>query len=226
MTRLTDTDDRRSSAFGPEERELLRRGIRLNTLLLGLVMGAGLGLCVFLVTHASLLITGDNAGRYLNLLGVFFPGYSASPAGAWIGFFWGSIAGFVSGAIVYQIYGRSIAKTLADTIVLYVPDESPVRQPILRISGHALGVALGGLMAVQLFAGTSWLIVRGTADQSIHAALLAQYFPGYSVTILGALVGAAYIFVTTYLASRLLAGIYNLIVDKKPGVEKEAELGE
>lgn len=192
--------------------DLLRRGVRLNSILLGTIMGVGSGLALFFFTHLSLLVTGEDAGRYLNLLGVFFPGYSASPEGAWIGLLWGFVAGAVSGGFIHYLYARSLGAKLAATVVLGSSQEQPAELPVLRISGHGLGLALGSLAALQLFLSTLWLVLRGTADQSPNAALLANYLPGYSVSFVGGLIGAADMFVFTYVLSLVLAGIYNLVV--------------
>ena len=59
---------------------------------------------------------------------------------------------------------------------------------------------------------TAWLVLRGTADESLHAALLVNYFPGYSVSYLGGLFGAAHIFAITYLFSFIFAAVYNGLV--------------
>lgn len=194
------------------DQDLLRRGIRLNTILLGIVTGVGSGLAVFVMTHLSLLITGVRAGRYLNLLGVFLPGYSASPEGAWIGLFWGLVFGAISGGFIYYTYARSIGAQLAASLASGAVPGQLIEQPILRLSGHSLGMALGLLMALQLFVATMWLVVRGTADHSPHAALLANYFPGYTVSFGGSLFGMAYIFIFTYVLSFILATVYNLVV--------------
>lgn len=198
-----------------EKAVLLRRGIRLNTILLSAVMGVGCGFAIFLFTHLSILLTGDRAGMYLNLLGVFFPGYSATPGGAWIGLVWGFVFGSISGGFIYYFYARAVGTQLSETIS---PDSIPdhlLEQPTLRIAGHEFGLTLGCLMALQLFLATMWLIVRGTAHKSVHAALLMHYFPGYSVSLEGGLLGAAYMLVVTYAFSRLLAGLYNFIVSKR-----------
>lgn len=192
--------------------ELLTRCVRLNTILLGLVMGFGAGIGLFLFTHLSVLLTGENAGQYLNLLGIFLPGYTATAGGAWYGLLWGFAAGGLSGGFVYYIYARSIGPAVQTTIALAPAGDQVAEPPVLRISGNALGLALGLLMALQLYLATTWLIFRGTADQSLHAALLVNYFPGYSVSYVGGLFGAAYIFVFTYILAMVLAVLYNWIV--------------
>lgn len=201
-----------AAELAPEDLELLRRGIRLNTVLLGVVTGIGVGLAIVVVTHISLFVTGGNAGRYLNLLGIFLPGYSVSFGGAWIGAFWGFVAGFVSGSFAYRMYSRTIGREFLNLVSHDAGVESFLEQPTLRLSGQSLGLALGCLMAAQLYLATTWLIIRGTADQSVHAALLTHYFPGYSVSYLGGLYGSVSIFAFTYLASLVLAAIYNFLV--------------
>jgi len=191
---------------------VLQRGIRLNTIILGMVMGLGLGLGIFVFTHLSILVTGENAGQYLNLLGIIFPGYSATPLGAWFGLFWGFILGAVSGGLINYVYAHTIGINWAKTAAFGPDGSQPIAQPTVHLLGHPLGLALGSLMALQLFLATMWLVVRGTADQSPHAALLVNYFPGYTVSFVGGLIGAAYIFAVTYVFSLILAGVYNTIV--------------
>jgi hypothetical protein len=205
----------------PIKMAAFRRAIWFNTLVLAVVTGTGCGVGLFALTHLSLAITGENAGEYLNLLGIFFPGYSASPQGAWVGLFWGFVAAAFSGAFVYQVYARTLGLD-ALTSAHFRYDERRTISPLtLKISGHALGVALGGLMAAQLILTTSWIVLRGTADESPHAALLAQYLPGYSVSIPGAVVGAAWLFGYAYFFARLFAGVYNAVVSlrQKRGVK-------
>src|SRR5262249_8263159 len=199
----------------PRLRRLRDKAIRLNMISLGLTMGAAVGIGLFVGTHLSLAVTGDKAGQYLNLLGVFLPGYSASPGGAWMGLLWGFIGGAFSGGFIYFIYARSIRRKFVEINAEASEPDKLVEQPTLRISGHALGISLGSLMALQLIATTNWLVVRGTASQSLHAALLHNYFPGYSVSFVGSMVGAAEIFIFTYALSQLLATVYNFVVDRR-----------
>ncbi len=194
------------------DQNLLRRGIRFNVIVLALTMGLFAGFGLFLLTHLSLLLTGESAGRYMNLLGVFFPGYSATPAGAWFGLIWGFVVGAISGGVVYYTYARTIGTGVAHLVTRGREPGRLVEQPVLRVSGHALGLALGSVMAIQLAGATAWLVIRGTADQSPHAALLAHYLPGYQVSLGGGLIGAVDIFVVTYGLALLLAWIYNRVV--------------
>jgi hypothetical protein len=58
-------------------------------------------------------------------------------------------------------------------------------------------------------------VVRGTAHESIHAALFSNYLPGYSVSITGALLGAVEVFAVVFIACQLLASVYNKIVEMR-----------
>jgi hypothetical protein len=199
------------STSKPFSREALESAIRFNTWLLAAISGAISGLALFSLTHLSLLLTGARAGQYLNLLGIIFPGYSASPKGAWFGLIWAFILGSFSGAFVYQTYARTAGFKALRKLYL----EPGIRQLIptltLMISGPALALALSLLTAFQLIAVTWWLILRGTAQESYHAVLWTYYLPGYSLSPLGAVIGGAWVFLYAYGFARLFAGIYNRV---------------
>ena len=195
----------------PIDEVLLHATVKWNTFLfagMGGFMGALTMLCV---TYLSLYRGLPNPGQYLNLLGVFLPGYWVSAEGAWIGFLWGGLLGAVLGAMIYRIYARSIRQQVAD---YFAGDKSAhdLEFMVLKLYGHSLGLALGGIAALGLLVTTNWLVVRGTADESIHAQLLSQYLPGYSVSLLGSILGAVEIFVIVYLFCLFLGVIYNRVV--------------
>ncbi len=197
------------------DKKLLARGVRMNTIVLAVVLGLGCGLGLFFFTHLTLAVFGPRAGYYLHLLSVFFPGYEVSAAGAWIGLFWGFVFAALSGALMYQVYIRSTGHDVTEDVTPDPDKEHLLAPPIIKLSGHALGLAFGVIFAAQLILTTTWLVVRGTADQSYHAMLMSNYLPGYSVSILGALIGAVSLFAYAYAMSRLLAYVYNLIVSKR-----------
>jgi hypothetical protein len=190
------------------------RGVWLNSILLSLAFGVCCGTAIVFATYLSLALTGENAGHYLHLLGVFFPGYTVTPGGAWIGFFWAFLFAALSGLVVYQIYVRAVGIRALRRMVAAAPGDAYLRMT-MRLSGRALGLALGAMLALQLLLSTVWLVVRGTADESRHAALLSNYLPGYTVSIMGAFVGAFWLFLYAFAASLLLAMVYNAIVDRR-----------
>jgi hypothetical protein len=194
----------------PLDGKLLSSAVRLNVRISALGVGLGLGLLLFLGTNLSVVLS-QRPGRYLNLLGVFMPGYSASVSGAWVGLIWGTIYGGISGAALSWLYARSLGARLP-TLVMWDTDSiRQLRPPILHISSHALGIALGAVAALQIVLATSWLVLRGTADQSIHAKLLANYLPGYTVSLQGSLLGGLELFLLVYLSSALVGETYNVV---------------
>jgi len=81
----------------------------------------------------------------------------------------------------------------------------------LRFDGNYLGLALGTIIAGGLFITTSWLVFRGTAEESVNAVLLSQYLPGYTVSMPGALIGAIELFCVVYMLCQLFSWIYNSV---------------
>lgn len=194
--------------------KLLNAAIRFNALMLGLTAGTLAAFIMYFATHASIAKWGSDSGNYLGLLGIFFPGYSVTSGGAWVGAFWAFVYFGTCSALSYRVYGRVLGTRIADILLSTVPTENPVLKPsVLRLHGISLGMAMGLLAAVGLFCSTAWLVIRGTADESVHAALFSNYIPGYSVSILGGLWGAIELFALVFLGSLLLAAVYNKIVE-------------
>ena len=165
---------------------------------------------MFVITYMSLYRGLPQPGQYLNLLGVFLPGYSVSHSGAWIGMFWGALIGALLAAMFYRIYARSIPSQVQEYLQRG-SSKDDLLDVTLRFDGNYLGLALGAIIAGGLFMTTSWLVFRGTADESVHAILLAQYLPGYTVSIAGGLIGAAELFCVVYLICQLFSWIYNTV---------------
>lgn len=193
------------------DENLLRATVKLNTLLFAGVSALMGALALLGVTCISMNRGLPNPGHFLNLLGVFLPGYSVSGAGAWAGFLWGWLLGATAGAVIYRIYSRSIRAQVAEYFAGARSGDA-LEYAVVKLHGHSLGLALGGIAAVGLLITTNWLVIRGTAGESVHAALLAHYLPGYAVSFAGSIVGATEILFITYVACRLLGGIYNRVV--------------
>jgi hypothetical protein len=195
---------------GQLNEQLLRAAVKLNTLLLASVFGGISGLAMFVLTYMSLYRGLPKPGQFLNLLGVFLPGYSVSHAGAWVGLFWGALIGALLAAMFYRIYARSIASQVQDYL-RSGGSKDDLMGVTLRFDGNYLGLALGTIIAGGLFITTSWLVIRGTAEESMHAILLAQYLPGYSVSMAGGLLGAIEMFCVVYMLCQLFSWIYNSV---------------
>lgn len=95
------------------------------------------------------------------------------------------------------------------------PDDERLIHEVLRLNGIILGLVLGIVGAIGIFVATNWLVIKGGARVGPHLGLLAQFFPGYSVTVLGSFVGAAYCFVGGFAAGWVVAWVYNRVVALK-----------
>jgi hypothetical protein len=204
-----------------EEKRLFFAAARLNVAISALGAGVALGLLLFVATHVSIGVA-NHPGRYLNLLGIFMPGYSASSVGAWFGLLWGLIYGGVFGGAIAWFYVRSLGANLPRLVIWDETAARGLRPPVLRISSHALGMAVGAIAAVQLLLSTLWLVLRGTADESVHAKLLSHYLPGYSVSVPGSLLGGLELFLFLYLFALLVGATYNAIAFRREGGEHKA----
>ena len=63
---------------------------------------------------------------------------------------------------------------------------------VVRLQAGVLAIVFASIGGAALFVMTAWLLVRGGPHVGAHLQLLEQYFPGYSVTWKGSLVGACY----------------------------------
>jgi len=193
-----------------EEQRLFLAAARLNVVIAALGAGLALGLLLFVATHISLGVS-HHPGHYLNLLGIFMPGYSASSVGAWFGLLWGLIYGGIFGGAISWFYLRSLGANLPRLVIWDKTAVRGLRPPVLRISSHALGMALGAVAAIQLVLATLWLVLRGTADESVHAKLLSHYLSGYTVSVPGSLLGGLELFLFLYLFALVIGATYNAI---------------
>lgn len=90
-------------------------------------------------------------------------------------------------------------------------DELLVRA-VARLRARVLALVIGLLSGTGLFVATAWLLVRGGEPIGPHLGLLAQYFPGYSVTWPGAAIGFVWAGLAGAAAGAAVAWIYNLLV--------------
>ena len=85
----------------------------------------------------------------------------------------------------------------------------PLVAALAPIDRRAFGVAVGVVAGLGLLLLTAIDLLRGPG-RGLDLALLAQYFPGYSVTWWGAVVGFAWAFLTGFCAGWFLALVRNL----------------
>lgn len=92
-----------------EEREVLAiqaaiARLRVGIMAISLGMLGGLGL--FLATAWLLIRSGPNVGQTLGLLAHYYPGYSVTWPGAFVGLAYGALTGALAGGSLAWIYNR------------------------------------------------------------------------------------------------------------------------
>ena len=92
-------------------------------------------------------------------------------------------------------------------------DLPPIR--VMRLEALIQGLVLGLMTGAAIMVATLVLVMRGGRVVGPHLGLLAQFLPGYHVSVIGSLIGfawgAVYGFVTGYLVSTL----YNRIAMRR-----------
>jgi hypothetical protein len=88
-------------------------------------------------------------------------------------------------------------------------DQRELENALLRLNGRAWGISIGLVLAFGLFIATNLLVLKGGADPGRHLMLLAVFFPGYSVSFVGSIIGFVYAFVVGYGLGRLIGSVYN-----------------
>ena len=91
-------------------------------------------------------------------------------------------------------------------------EAAELRRAIQKLNERAWGIAVGLLLGGGLFIATMILVIRGGETVGPHLELLANFFPGYSVTFLGSFIGFVYCFVIGYILGRMIGAVYNRLV--------------
>jgi hypothetical protein len=91
---------------------------------------------------------------------------------------------------------------------LTADEQRALNMAVESLNEKAWGIGLALLLAVGLFVATNFLVVKGGSQVGFHLRLLRAYFPGYSVSFTGSLVGFVYAFVLGYGAGRTGVAVY------------------
>ncbi len=91
-------------------------------------------------------------------------------------------------------------------------EQRELQAAMLRLNGRAWGLSLGALFGIGLFLATNYLVWKGGVNVGEHLILLRVFFPGYSVSFPGSLIGFVYAFVLGYALGRLIGTAYNRLV--------------
>jgi hypothetical protein len=93
----------------PAEEQTLRKTLmRANEQGLGIAIGLLTGVGLFLATIVLVIKGGNRVGPHLGLVGVYFPGYTVTWIGSFVGFVYAFVAGYAIGRTVATIYNRII----------------------------------------------------------------------------------------------------------------------
>jgi hypothetical protein len=101
---------------------------------------------------------------------------------------------------------------MADRLTL--EEEKALRRTILRASEQGWGIAIGLLFGLGLFLATVVLVIKGGPNPGPRLGLVRIYFPGYTVTWIGSVIGFIYAFVVGYGVGRTVATIYNRLITR------------
>ena len=87
-----------------------------------------------------------------------------------------------------------------------------VARTIARLRAGIVAVVSAMVTGFGLFAATLWLVIKGGPNVGQNLGLLRAYFPGYTVTWGGSLVGFAYGALCGAILGWSVASLYNLLV--------------
>lgn len=104
-----------------------------------------------------------------------------------------------------------MSSTLSSPAARATSSDPAFQATLLRLNARAWGIAVGLAFGGGLLLATLFLVIKGGPDVGAHLKLLGQFFPGYSVTVLGSFVGFVYGFVLGYALGRLIGVVYNRV---------------
>ncbi|MEK7832700.1 MAG: hypothetical protein AAB401_16525 [Acidobacteriota bacterium] len=87
-----------------------------------------------------------------------------------------------------------------------------ISREVMRIQTGVLTMVCAVLGGLLLFAMTVWLVIKDGPGAGPHLGLLGNYFPGYSVTWGGSIIGLFYGALTAGVVGWVIGSIYNLVV--------------
>jgi len=82
---------------------------------------------------------------------------------------------------------------------------------IIKMQAGVLSLVFSVIGGLGLFVMTAWLVLKGGPMVGLHLQLLNNYFPGYSVTWVGAFVGFFYGALIGALVGYVIGKIYNSV---------------
>jgi hypothetical protein len=86
-----------------------------------------------------------------------------------------------------------------------------VTRAIARIRAGIAAIVTAMIAGFALFAATLWLVIKGGPTVGQNLGLLSAYYPGYTVTWTGSLLGLFYGAVTGAVIGWCVAWLYNIL---------------
>jgi hypothetical protein len=90
-----------------------------------------------------------------------------------------------------------------------------VARTVARLRAGIVAVVTGLVAGSGLFLATLWLVVKGGPHVGQNLGLLRAYYPGYTVTWTGSLVGFVYGALTGAVLGWCVAWLYNLLASRR-----------
>jgi hypothetical protein len=119
-----------------------------------------------------------------------------------------------------EIYGDASADEVVEAM------QEALTHVFTRLSPVPFGAAVGLAFGLLIFAATFLLVLRGGDLIGPNLQLLGQFFPGYTVTLAGSLLGLAYGFLGGFLLGWGYAFLRNFAMFCHVAfVQRKAELG-
>jgi hypothetical protein len=94
-----------------------------------------------------------------------------------------------------------------------VADLPPIR--VIRLEALIQGIVLGIMTGAAIMLATLVLLARGGSVVGPHLALLAQFCPGYHVSVIGSLIGFAWGALYGFVVGYLVSTLYNRIAMRR-----------
>ena len=91
-------------------------------------------------------------------------------------------------------------------------EDTVIIKALAKLDGVALGISIGTMFGLVVFAATVVLVVKGGDVIGPNLGLLSHFFPGYEVTLPGSLIGFVYGFGAGFILGWLIAFLRNGVI--------------
>lgn len=96
-----------------------------------------------------------------------------------------------------------------------------IEASVTSLRASIMAVVFGMVGGIGLFTATAWLLIKGGPNVGATLSLLGHYYPGYTVSWVGAFLGFFYGALTGAVLGYAVALIYNLVAGKRKRRDSE-----